>query len=57
MTARRDYEMKLRGARKSDPSRAALPASRVQTLLAWLIEADREFRMAQSMVEKFHRRF
>ncbi|MCV3269799.1 hypothetical protein [Roseobacter sinensis] len=49
--------MKRRGDKATDPARVTPSASTVRTILTWLVEADREFRVAQSMVEKFHRRF
>ncbi len=49
--------MKRHGEKPSDAARVPPSASAMRTFLTWLAEADREFRIAQSMVDKFHRRF
>ncbi|WP_299673168.1 hypothetical protein [uncultured Roseobacter sp.] len=49
--------MKRRDDKATNPARVPPAASPMRTLLTWLADADREFRIAQSMVEKFHRRF
>lgn len=49
--------MTRRSEKQTDRARVTPSSSPVRTMLAWLVEADREFRAAQSMVEKFHRRF
>lgn len=49
--------MTRRSDKQTDQARVTPATSPVKAMLAWLVEADREFRAAQSMVEKFHRRF
>ncbi|MFK7880294.1 hypothetical protein [Roseobacter sp.] len=45
--------------KKIDSERSKTPptTSKVKAVIAWLVEADREFRVAQSMVDKTHNRF
>jgi hypothetical protein len=43
------------GIRPQKPKVSGKP-SPVKTVIAWLIEADREFRVAQSMVNDTHNR-
>ncbi|WP_298969141.1 hypothetical protein [uncultured Roseobacter sp.] len=40
-----------------DRMRTTPNTSRVKAVIAWLLEADREFRVAQSMVDKTKNRF
>lgn len=49
--------MTRRSEKQTDTAKVEPVASPVRAMLAWLVEADREFRVAQSMVDKFHRRF
>lgn len=40
-----------------DRSKPTPSISKVKAVIAWLAKADREFRVAQSMVDKTHNRF
>lgn len=40
-----------------DRSKPTPSTSKVKAVIAWLAKADREFRVAQSMVDKTHNRF
>ncbi|MGC3940527.1 hypothetical protein ACOTTU_22220 [Roseobacter sp. EG26] len=40
-----------------DATRKPPKPSPVKAMIAWLVETDREFRVAQSMVDKTHKRF
>lgn len=53
----RGYDMKCRNKKHIDPARVSPTTSRVKAMLSWLVEADREFRVTQSKVEHFYRRF
>lgn len=49
--------MTRRSEKKTEQARVTPAASPMKTLLTWLVATDREFRVAQSMVDKFHNRF
>ena len=41
----------------SDRSKTSPKTSAVRAVITWLVEADREFRVAQSMVNDAHNKF
>ncbi len=41
----------------SEQNKSSQETSTFQAMIAWLVETDREYRTAQSLVEKTYRRF
>ncbi len=56
-TRKRGCEMEHEHRFEMDRMRTTPNTSRVKAVIAWLLEADREFRVAQSMVDKTKNRF
>lgn len=48
--------MECFSSRKSDHAKTQQSASAVRSVISWLVEADREYRAAQSFINETHRK-